>query len=190
MVGLAALCLVWAGMVLGISFLSRVSEMMLVTKPLLFCDFLMLCRGRPGAHLWAPGLPLMRLKKGRHPAHKWAPGLPLQSITSETRPFFEDLAESVTISPGSIVSRTLRADEHAKLVVFGFDKGQELSEHTASVPAIIHIISGEADLTLGGEKQSAKAGTWAWMPAHLPHSITAKTPVVMLLTMFKGTKGS
>lgn len=101
--------------------------------------------------------------------------------------YFEKLADSVTISPESIVSRTLRADEHAKMIVFGFDKGQELSEHTASVPAIIHIISGEADLTLGGEAQTASAGTWAWMPANLPHSIAAKTPVVMLLTMFKGT---
>jgi quercetin dioxygenase-like cupin family protein len=99
--------------------------------------------------------------------------------------YFENLADSVTISSESIVSRTLRADEHAKLIVFGFDKGQELSEHTAAVPAIIHIIMGEADLTLGNESQTASAGAWAWMPAHLPHSIKAKTPAVMLLTMFK-----
>jgi len=99
--------------------------------------------------------------------------------------YFENLAESVTIAPESIVSRTLRADEHAKLIVFGFDKGQELAEHTASVPAMIHIIKGEVDLTLGDESQTASAGSWAWMPAHLPHSIKAKTPVVMLLTMFK-----
>ena len=102
--------------------------------------------------------------------------------------YFEKLAESVTISTDSIVSRTLRADEHAKSIVFGFDAGQELSEHTASVPAILHFVSGEADITLGGEPKKASAGTWAWMPANMPHSIVAKTPVVMLLTMFKGTK--
>jgi quercetin dioxygenase-like cupin family protein len=101
--------------------------------------------------------------------------------------YFENLVDSVAISPESIVSRTLRADEHARMIVFGFDTGQELSEHTASVPAIIHIVSGEADLTLGGEAQTASAGTWAWMPANIPHSIVAKTPDVMLLTKFKGT---
>jgi len=101
--------------------------------------------------------------------------------------YFENLADCVTISPDAIVSRTLRADEHARTIVFGFDKGQELSEHTASVPAIIYVVSGEADLTLGTKAQTASAGTWAWMPANLPHSIVAKTPVVMLLTMFKGT---
>ena len=99
--------------------------------------------------------------------------------------YLENLAGSVTISPDSIVSRTLRADEQAKLIVFGFDAGQELSEHTASVPAIIHILQGEAELTLGDEKQAAVVGSWVWMPANLKHAIVAKTPVVMLLTMLK-----
>ena len=101
--------------------------------------------------------------------------------------YFEDLAQSVQIYPGSIVSRPLHADERTKVVLFGFDAGQELSEHTASVPAIIHILSGEAELNLGGETKNATAGSWAWIPANLPHGIVAKTPVVMLLTMLKST---
>jgi quercetin dioxygenase-like cupin family protein len=101
---------------------------------------------------------------------------------------FDDLADSVQISSESIVSRTLRADKNAKLIVFGFDAGQELSEHTASVPAIIHILRGEADLTLGEDSHTARAGSWSWMPANLKHSIVAKTPVVMLLTMLVGAK--
>lgn len=110
-------------------------------------------------------------------------------IPKSTAPLhFEDIAASVTISPESIVSRTLRADENAKMIVFGFDAGQELSEHTASVPAVIHILSGEAEVSLGEEKHNASAGSWSWMPARLPHSIVAKTPVVMLLTMFTSAK--
>ena len=100
--------------------------------------------------------------------------------------YFEDLATSVTIAKDSIVSRTLRSDTNGKSIVFGFDAGQEMSEHTAAVPAIMHFLSGEADITLGSEAKSASAGTWVWMPAHLPHSIVAKTPVVMMLTLFKG----
>lgn len=99
--------------------------------------------------------------------------------------FEGDLARSVTIAPGSIVSRTLHADEHVKYILFGFDAGQELSEHTASTPAVLHFLQGEADITLGDQAQTAQAGTWAWMPAHLPHSIRAKTPVVMLLALLK-----
>jgi quercetin dioxygenase-like cupin family protein len=89
------------------------------------------------------------------------------------------------IPEDSIVSRTFYGDEQVKMVLFGFAAGQELSEHTASQPAILHILQGEADLTLGEDSMAAQAGTWVHMPAQLPHSVVAKTPVVMLLLMMK-----
>ena len=89
---------------------------------------------------------------------------------------------------GGITSRTLHSDEHARVVLFGFDAGQELSEHTASMPAILHVLRGEASLTLGGETHAVSGGAWAYMPAHLPHGIAARTPLVMLLTLVKAAK--
>ncbi len=89
------------------------------------------------------------------------------------------------ISTDSIMSRTLYADERLKAVLFGFAAGQELSEHTASQPAILHILQGEADLTLGDDSLEARGGAWVHMPPHLRHSIFAKTPVVMLLLLIK-----
>ncbi len=104
---------------------------------------------------------------------------------SEQQAFYvEDLyGLMVEIPPDSILSRTFYQDEHIKAILFGFAQGQELSEHTASVPAILYFLRGEADLTLGGEAKQAKAGTWVHMPPHLPHSVVAKTPLVMLLLM-------
>lgn len=103
--------------------------------------------------------------------------------TSST--YFEDLLKTVEVIPTeSIVSRTILQDGELKVIVFGFDKGQTLSEHTASVPAIIHILEGECDITLGDEKHSsAAAGAWMHMPPKMPHSILAKTPLRMLLIM-------
>jgi quercetin dioxygenase-like cupin family protein len=95
------------------------------------------------------------------------------------------IAEIPEIPPDSIVSRTFFQDEHARIILFGFAAGQELSEHTASKPAILHFLQGEAQLRLGKDEFEAEAGTWAHMPPNLPHSILAKTPVVMLLTMFE-----
>lgn len=83
----------------------------------------------------------------------------------------------------SIVSRTFYQDEHVKAILFSFATGQELSEHTASMPAIIQILEGEARLTLGGDIHQAKAGTWVHMPPNLPHSLYAETPVIMLLLL-------
>lgn len=99
--------------------------------------------------------------------------------------YVANLAERVEIPANGILTRTLFADEQVKAVLFGFDAGQELSEHTASTPAILHFLQGEARLTLGTEVLEARAGTWAHMPANLPHSVSARTPVVLLLLLLK-----
>ena len=104
--------------------------------------------------------------------------------------YIADLAKQVDIPADGILSRTLYSDEHVKVVVFGFDAGQGLSEHTVSTPAIIHIIQGEARLTLGDDSVEAQAGAWVHMPSELRHSVQARTPVVMLLMMRSAGEGS
>ena len=98
---------------------------------------------------------------------------------------FEDLIAEVTIPPDGILSRTLHNDDQLKVVLFGFAAGQELSEHTAATPAIMHILQGEARLKLGEDSMEGRAGTWVHMAPQLPHSLLAKTPVVMLLLLLK-----
>lgn len=102
--------------------------------------------------------------------------------------FTPDLIAEMEIPEDGITSRTLYGDANTRAILFGFDAGQELTEHTASMPAILHIIQGEATLTFEKEVREAKPGAWAYMPANLPHSVVAKTPVVMLLTMLKSAK--
>lgn len=77
-------------------------------------------------------------------------------------------------------------DASVKVVLFGFGAGQELSEHTASVPAMLQFLDGEAAVTLGETALTATGGTFVHMPAHLPHSIRAVTDTRMLLVMLKG----
>ena len=96
-----------------------------------------------------------------------------------------DLATAIEIPEKGTLSLTLHQDHHTKLVLFGFAQGQELSEHTAAVPAIIQQIAGEAQWKLGGENINAVPGTLSHMPANLPHSISATTPCIMLLTLLK-----
>ena len=99
--------------------------------------------------------------------------------------FIENLETMIEVPQDGTLSRTVYADERVKAVLFGFDTGQELSEHTASMPAIIHIVKGDARLTLGGDEHEAHAGTWVHMPAGLAHSVYATTPLIMLLLMLK-----
>ena len=96
-----------------------------------------------------------------------------------------DLAKESEPPADGILSKTIYQDDQIKAVVFGFGKGQELSEHTAAKPAMLFFVKGEATVGLGDDMQEAQAGTWVHMPAGLKHSIKAKTPVVMLLVLLK-----
>ena len=78
-------------------------------------------------------------------------------------------------------------DANSKVVLFAFAAGSGLTEHVAQIPAIIQIIKGEAALTVGNESVAGKVGTWIQMAAKTPHSIVAKSTVVMLLTLLKGS---
>jgi quercetin dioxygenase-like cupin family protein len=88
------------------------------------------------------------------------------------------------------LSRTIYQDDQVKAVLFGFAAGQELSEHTASRPAILWFVQGQATVGLGMDQREAVAGTWIHMQAGLTHSIAAKTPVVMLLVLLKWSSKS
>jgi len=101
-----------------------------------------------------------------------------------THTFFPSLVETINAIPeSSIVSRTILKEDHFKAIVFAFAPGQELSQHTASVPAVIQILEGECALTIGEAAYEGKPGTWAYMEAGVPHSLLANTPVKMLLLM-------
>jgi quercetin dioxygenase-like cupin family protein len=96
-----------------------------------------------------------------------------------------NLSEVVSPPDDGIISRTVYQDDRLKAVMFGFGAGQELSEHTAAKPAVMHFLSGEASVTLGSQIVTATAGTWIHMAAGQIHGITAQTPTVMLLLLFK-----
>lgn len=96
-----------------------------------------------------------------------------------------DLVREAQPPADGILSRTIYQDDQIKTVIFGFGSGQELSEHTASKPAMLFFVKGEASVGLGDDVKEAQPGTWVHMPAGLKHSIKAKTPVVMLLVLLK-----
>ena len=97
-----------------------------------------------------------------------------------------DIASEVEIPPDGTLSRVLYQDGQVRLIVFAFDAGQELTEHTAASPAVVQVLRGRLHLTLRGEETTAGPGSWIHMPAQLPHSVRAEEPSVMLLTLLLG----
>jgi len=95
--------------------------------------------------------------------------------------FFADLAAEVPNVARGIHSQTLYDGPDLRLVLFAFAAGEELSEHTAARPAVIHVLDGEADAVVGGESRALGPGSWFRMPARMPHSIRARTPLRLAL---------
>ena len=96
-----------------------------------------------------------------------------------------NLAELVDYQSGSIVSRTLIKKPTGTITLFAFDKGQELSEHTAPFDALVQLVEGTAELTIGGSPVRPLAGQIILMPAGIPHAVRATEPFKMLLTMIR-----
>ena len=98
------------------------------------------------------------------------------------------LGKNQELPPESILSSSLMQTPHARAIMFHVAAGQELSEHTSTKPALLHFLSGEAEVTLGGDIKPAGPNTFVYMEPHLPHTIVAKTPVSMLLIMIETGK--
>ena len=107
---------------------------------------------------------------------------------NDTYTFLENLPDLLPDVPAdSILSRSLYKDERINVSLFAFAAGQELTEHTSAQPAILEFLEGEADLTLGEDRREVAPGAWVYMAPNLPHSVVARTRLVMLLTLIKSS---
>jgi quercetin dioxygenase-like cupin family protein len=99
--------------------------------------------------------------------------------------FLANLQTEFVLPEKGIMSRVLHKDDHVTVTLFGFSTGESLSAHSAPTPAVLYFIEGEAEVLLGEDKVNAQPGSFVYMPPMLPHGITAKTPLRMLLVQMK-----
>ena len=95
------------------------------------------------------------------------------------------ISENIEYQSGAVVSKTLINKRTGTVTLFAFDKGQALSEHTAPFDAMVHILEGESEITVGGRPVSLKTGEFIIMPAGIPHAVNSITRFKMMLTMIK-----
>jgi len=107
--------------------------------------------------------------------------------SSEPKPLALKLDSMVEFAHDGIVSKTLLDTAYTKVVLFCMATGQSLSEHTATVPAAIHVLDGHGQVGLGDEEHEARAGVWIHMPAGTRHTVTSDYNLVFLLTLHKPT---
>ena len=103
------------------------------------------------------------------------------------------------IEPGSLIAFDLRALTQfqesgpfvrvlsdigaARVVLFAFEAGQHLQEHSTSSQALVQVLRGRITLTAGDASVDGAAGTLLQLEANVRHSISAKTRAVIVVTM-------
>jgi quercetin dioxygenase-like cupin family protein len=96
------------------------------------------------------------------------------------------LAESVDYTDGAVVSKAIVKKSTGNITLFAFDEGEGLSEHSSPYDALVQLLDGTADITIGGNVHRLQAGENIILPASIPHSLKAAGRFKMMLTMIKG----
>ena len=97
----------------------------------------------------------------------------------------QELEKLIDYQTGSVVSKTIIKKPSGTVTLFAFDKGETLSEHTTPFDALVYLVDGEAEITIGGKVNLVRKGEMIIMPANKPHAIKAKEKFKMMLVMIK-----
>lgn len=94
--------------------------------------------------------------------------------------------ESTAYAEGSVVSKTIIKKATGTVTLFSFDAGEGLSEHSSPHEALVQVLEGSVEITIGGEATLVSEGEGLILPANVPHALKAVERFKMLLTMIKG----
>jgi quercetin dioxygenase-like cupin family protein len=94
-------------------------------------------------------------------------------------------SDSVDYADGAIVSKTVLKKQTGNISLFAFAKGEALSEHTAPFDALIDVVDGKGEITIGGNPYILEKGQSIIMPANIPHAVRAVEKFKMVLTMIR-----
>ncbi len=95
------------------------------------------------------------------------------------------ISEIIEYSDDSVVSKTIVDKPTGTVTLFAFDAGQGLSEHTSPYDALVQVIEGSVQVTIGGNEILVNEGQVIIMPADVPHSLNSDRRFKMVLTMIR-----
>ena len=94
-----------------------------------------------------------------------------------------EMESLVDYQEGRVVSRTLAQSKPLSITLFAFDKGEEISSHSSGGDAMVYLLDGEAEITIGEEKFNVKKGETIVMPSGVPHALLATEKFKMFLVV-------
>ncbi|HTN67889.1 MAG TPA: cupin domain-containing protein [Dysgonamonadaceae bacterium] len=105
--------------------------------------------------------------------------------TFDTSKIFS-MDDSIEYTSGGVISKQIIKSKAGNVTLFSFDKGQGLTEHSASYDALVQVLDGEVEIKIDSKPYMLKKGDSIIMPANVPHALHAIESFKMILTMIRG----
>lgn len=87
----------------------------------------------------------------------------------------------VEYQDGQVVSKTLVQNEKVSMMLFSFDKGEEIATHASGGDAMVTVLEGTGRFTVGGEVFVLHEGDTLIMPKDIPHAVYGQEKFKMQL---------
>jgi len=92
-----------------------------------------------------------------------------------------EIAGLVDYQNGSVVAREIFKMPTGSVTIFAFDEGKGMSEHTVPFDALVHMLEGEAQISIAGQPHRLQGGEMILLPANQPHALKALKRFKMIL---------
>jgi quercetin dioxygenase-like cupin family protein len=106
--------------------------------------------------------------------------------SSETSIVVTGLAEDLPVTASATTSRGLVDNDRVRVVAFAFDTGEQLTEHTSSMPVVVQLISGSMRFEVDGATHLLTPGDCVYLAPSELHALEALEPSMMSLVMIRG----
>jgi quercetin dioxygenase-like cupin family protein len=97
--------------------------------------------------------------------------------------YVDGAAGMAEFTDGRVKPVTVLKSTGANVVMFAFEPGTELREHTAYQPALLQAIEGSLSVQVGGETITLNPGDLLHLEPHVPHSVVAAERARLQLTV-------
>ena len=74
---------------------------------------------------------------------------------------------------------------NGNITFFTFNKDESLTEHTSPFEAVIYLVEGSMEISVGGKSLIITGGQCIILPQNIPHALRAIEKAKMTLTMIK-----
>ena len=93
------------------------------------------------------------------------------------------LLEALPVSESSITSRVVVNNPLIRVVVFAFDAGEMLTEHSSPRAVVVQLLDGRIDYSMDGETTTMVPGDVIYMKPGVKHALVALEPSHLSLVM-------